>query len=77
MDEPGAQLEVTERADGVIELGPALPVPADRRGSGPSSGNQNEREVDEHGAAGRVTVHDSGEGFLSYLDDLADPDNAE
>jgi len=27
--------------------------------------------------AGRVTVHDSGEGFLSYLDDLADPDNAE
>jgi hypothetical protein len=27
--------------------------------------------------AARVTVHDSGEGFLSYLDDLADSDNAE
>ncbi|MDQ2755688.1 MAG: AbrB/MazE/SpoVT family DNA-binding domain-containing protein, partial [Actinomycetota bacterium] len=31
LDQPGAQLEMTERADGVIELRAALPVPADQR----------------------------------------------
>ena len=29
-----------------------------------------EREVDDHVAAGRVVVHESGEEFLGYLDDL-------
>ena len=30
LDEQGAQLEMTERADGVIELRAALPVPAEQ-----------------------------------------------
>lgn len=29
-----------------------------------------EKEVDEHVAAGRVTVHDDGEAFLDHLDEL-------
>ena len=31
LDEPGAQVEITERDDGVLELRPSLPVPADQR----------------------------------------------
>jgi AbrB family looped-hinge helix DNA binding protein len=30
LDEPGAQVEVIEREDGVLELRPALPVPAEQ-----------------------------------------------
>lgn len=70
LDEPGAQLEVTERADGVIELRPALPVPADQAWFWTEHWQQREREVDEHVAAGRVEVHDSGEDFLAHLDNL-------
>ncbi|OPX12771.1 hypothetical protein B1790_02465 [Mycobacterium sp. AT1] len=31
LDESGAQVEITEREDGVVELRPAPPVPADQR----------------------------------------------
>ncbi len=31
LDEPGAQVEITERDDGVLELRPSLPIPADQR----------------------------------------------
>ena len=70
LDEPGAQLEVTERADGVIELRPALPVPAGQAWFWTEHWQQREREVDEHVAAGRVHVHESGEAFLAHLDDV-------
>ena len=70
LDEPGAQLEITERADGVIELRPALPVPADQAWFWSERWQQREREVDEHLAAGRVTVHESGDDFLTHLDEL-------
>ncbi|MGA8988072.1 AbrB/MazE/SpoVT family DNA-binding domain-containing protein [Aeromicrobium sp.] len=70
LDEPGAQLEITERADGVIELRPALPVPADQAWFWSERWQQREREVDEHVAAGRVTVHESGDDFLTHLDKL-------
>ena len=30
LDEPGAQVEITERDDGVLELRPSLPVPAEQ-----------------------------------------------
>ena len=74
LDEPGAQLEVTERADGVIELRPALPVPADQAWFWIEHWQQREREVDEHVAAGRVVVHESGEAFLAHLDTLNTPE---
>ncbi len=70
LDEPGAQLEITERADGVIELRPALPVPADQAWFWTEHWQQREREVDEHIVAGRVSVHESGEDFLAHLDEL-------
>ncbi|WP_152360214.1 AbrB/MazE/SpoVT family DNA-binding domain-containing protein [Microlunatus speluncae] len=70
LDEPGAQMEITERADGVIELRAALPVPADQAWFWTEHWQRREREVDEHVDAGRVTVHENAEDFLSHLDDL-------
>ncbi|WMY79646.1 AbrB/MazE/SpoVT family DNA-binding domain-containing protein [Citricoccus sp. I39-566] len=70
LDQPGAQLEMTERADGVIELRAALPVPADQRWFWTERWQGREREVDEHITAGRVTVHESNEDFLGHLDQL-------
>lgn len=70
LDEQGAQLEMTERADGVIELRAALPVPAEQRWFWTQRWQEREHEVDDHVAAGRVTVHDSTEDFLDHLDEL-------
>ncbi|GGH43917.1 AbrB/MazE/SpoVT family DNA-binding domain-containing protein [Microbacterium album] len=70
LDEPGAQLEVTERPDGVVELRPSLPVPADQAWFWTERWQQREREVDEHVAAGEVTTFDTGEDFLAHVDRL-------
>ena len=70
LDEPGAQLEMVERADGVIELRPALPVPAGQRWFWTDRWQQREREVDEHVTAGHVALHATTEDFLDHLDDL-------
>ena len=70
LTKPGAQVEITERADGVLELRPALPVPADQAWFWTQHWQEREREVDEHVAAGRVTVHESDEDLLAHLDGL-------
>ncbi|NMD45783.1 MAG: AbrB/MazE/SpoVT family DNA-binding domain-containing protein [Propionibacterium sp.] len=70
LDEPGAQVEIRERADGVIELRPALPVPADQAWFWTEHWQRREREVDEHVAAGRIEVHETADDFLSHLDHL-------
>ena len=70
LDQPGAQLEMTERADGVLELRAALPVPADQRWFWAERWQKREREVDEHVAADRVEGHASTEEFLGHLDEL-------
>ena len=70
LDEPGAQLEMTEREDGVLELRASLPIPADQRWFWTERWQEAEREVDEHVEAGRLAVHESTEGFLDHLDDL-------
>lgn len=70
LDEPGAQLEMLERDDGVIELRAALPVPADQRWFWTERWQEREREVDDHVEAGRVTTHESTEDFLDHLDAL-------
>lgn len=70
LNEPGTQLEVTERADGVVELRAAVPVPADQAWFWTERWQQREREVDAHVAAGRVSAFDSGEDFLESLDAL-------
>jgi bifunctional DNA-binding transcriptional regulator/antitoxin component of YhaV-PrlF toxin-antitoxin module len=70
LDEPGAQMEITERADGVLELRAALPIPADQAWFWTKQWQQREREVDDHVAAGRVIVHETSEDFLAHLDDV-------
>lgn len=72
LDEPGAQLEVTEREDGVLELRAALPVPADQAWFWTQSWQEREREVDQLVAAGQVAVHDDVDDFLRHVDDVSD-----
>ena len=62
--------EITERPDGVVELRPALPVPADQAWFWTEHWQKREREVDDHVAAARVVVHATGQDFLAHLDDL-------
>ena len=56
----------------MLELRPALPVPADQAWFWTEHWQQREREVDDHVASGRVTRFDPREDFLSHLDSLAD-----
>lgn len=70
LDEPGAQVEITERDDGVLELRPSLPVPADQHWFWTERWQEREREVDHYVAAGQVTVHQDGDALLEHLDSL-------
>ena len=70
LDEPGAQVEIVERSDGVLELRPALPIPADQRWFWTERWQQREREVDSHVAAGEVAVHNDGDALLEHLAQL-------
>lgn len=73
LDEPGAQLEITERDDGVLEMRPALPVPADQQWFWTRRWQERELAVDEHVAAGRGEVHDDGDALLAHIVGLTDP----
>jgi bifunctional DNA-binding transcriptional regulator/antitoxin component of YhaV-PrlF toxin-antitoxin module len=68
LDEPGAQVEVVERDDGVIELHPHVPVPADQAWFWTDRWQAREREADSQIAAGEVTTHESADDFLKHLD---------
>jgi len=70
LDEPGAQVRVVERDDGVIELHPQVAVPADQMWFWTERWQKLEAEADADIAAGRVTRHDSGEALLEHLDGL-------
>lgn len=70
LDEPGAQVEVTEREDGVIELRAHVPVPAAQSWFWTERWQQQEREVDGHVAAGEIATHATGDDFLAHLDRL-------
>jgi bifunctional DNA-binding transcriptional regulator/antitoxin component of YhaV-PrlF toxin-antitoxin module len=70
LDEPGAQVELVERADGVIEMRPQLPHPADQQWFWSERWQRMEREADADIAAGRVVTHDSDVDFLAHLDRL-------
>jgi antitoxin MazE len=71
LDEPGAQVEVVEREDGVIELHPQVAVPADQAWFWTQRAQAREREVDAYVKAGKVATFDSDDAFLSHLDSLA------
>jgi AbrB family looped-hinge helix DNA binding protein len=77
LDEPGAQVEIRERDDGVVELRPSLPIPADQRWFWTERWQQREREVDAHVAAGEVLVHVAGDALLEHLDQLDEVDAAD
>lgn len=68
LDEPGAQLQIIEQEDGRVELRPVLPVPADQRWFWTERWQAMEREVDEHVAAGHVTVVDGPDALFEHLD---------
>jgi bifunctional DNA-binding transcriptional regulator/antitoxin component of YhaV-PrlF toxin-antitoxin module len=71
LDQPGAQVEIVERDDGVIELHPQVAVPAEQAWFWTERAQAREREVDAHVEAREVATFDSDESFLSHLDSLA------
>jgi bifunctional DNA-binding transcriptional regulator/antitoxin component of YhaV-PrlF toxin-antitoxin module len=70
LDEPGAQLELTERADGIIEMRAVLPVPAAERWFWDARWKEGEREVGLLMERGEFRTHDGVDAFLEHLDDL-------
>jgi hypothetical protein len=68
LDEPGAQVALTERDDGVLELRPQIAIPADQQWFWTERWQRMEREADEDFAAGRDATFESAEDFLADLD---------
>jgi len=68
LDEQGAQIEITERDDGVLELRPALPVPADQRWFWTPEWQTKEFEAAEDLSAGRVEIFESGAALIEALE---------
>lgn len=67
LDEPGAQLELIEREDGVLELHPYSAIPADQAWFWTPEWQDGEREATDDIAAGRVERFDSDEDLLDAL----------
>ncbi len=68
LDQAGAQVLVSEREDGVIELRPQVAIPADQAWFWTERWQRMEREADSDIAAGRVEQFDSAEDFVADLD---------
>ena len=67
LDLPGAQVEVTEREDGVFELRPHVAVPATQAWYWTEEWQSRERAADADLAAGRFVDTDDAESFLAEL----------
>jgi hypothetical protein len=74
LDEPGAQVRVVEREDGVIELHPQAAIPADQKWFWSDRWQKMEAEADADIAAGHVTRHESDEALLEHLGRLRESD---
>ena len=68
LEEPGAQVELIEREDGVIELHPKVPVPAEQRWFWTERWQRMEREAQQEIDAGDVVTYASPDAFLEGLD---------
>ena len=68
LDKPGAQVRVVERADGVIELHPELPVPADQVWFWSDRWQRMERQADADISNDRVATFDDVEDLLADLE---------
>jgi bifunctional DNA-binding transcriptional regulator/antitoxin component of YhaV-PrlF toxin-antitoxin module len=69
LDQPGAQVELVERDDGVLEIRPYVPVPADQAWFWTESWQAGEREASEDLDQGRGRKFKDAESFLASLDD--------
>ena len=67
LDRPGAQVEITERPDGVLEIRPTLAIPASQAWFWTEAWQKREREADADIAAGRVTTYDDVDAFVDDL----------
>lgn len=70
LDEPGAQVEITERADGILEFRPTVAVPADEAWFWQEGWQAGEREVDELVARGEVAMYLGVDNFVQALENL-------
>ena len=68
LDDPGAQVRILERQDGVIELHPLSAVPADQRWFWSERWQRMERDADEDVAAGRVRRYNDVDDLLAALE---------
>lgn len=68
LDEPGAQVQITERDDGVIELRPHVAIPADQAWFWTPEWQAGEREVDEEIARGEIIVSENIDDFIAQID---------
>ncbi|MGH2772240.1 MAG: AbrB/MazE/SpoVT family DNA-binding domain-containing protein [Actinomycetota bacterium] len=68
LDEPGAQVEVVERPDGVVELHPQAPVPVGQRWFWDEQWQKGEKLVDRQVAEGEVMVSGTPEEFFRELE---------
>ncbi len=71
LDAPGAQVELVEREDGVIELHPHVAIPADQAWFWSERWQRMEREADEHIERGETERFDTSADFLADLDRIA------
>jgi hypothetical protein len=69
LDEAGAQVALSERADGVLELRPQSAIPAEQRWFWTERWQKMEHEAENDIAARRIESFDTAEDFLSDLDD--------
>lgn len=69
LDAPGAQVELTEREDGVIELRAQMAVPVTQSWFWSEDWQQREREAQADLSAGRYTTYEDVGSFLDALPD--------
>jgi len=70
LDQAGAQVEITERGDGVLELRAVLPIPVTEAWFWEERWNAGEREVDEYVRKGEITVSETVDDFIADLTTL-------
>lgn len=68
LDGPGAQVRITEREDGILELEPLVAVPADQQWFWTQRWQQMEREADSDIADGRVASFGTTDDLVDDLD---------
>jgi hypothetical protein len=68
LDGPEAQIRLTDRGDGTVEMVPVVAIPADQSWFWADRWQAMEREADADVAAGRTTVVDGADELVALLD---------